>query len=314
LLLTSGLRALQAALLLACLGMLVSGVAAALGGQPPEPFELPASTAPSAPDLSFDRFAVIESRDLFATRKPGPGEGELIVEEVLPPSKAEWKLIGTISAADPKLAVATLEHKRTRGLRGAWRPGEDIEAGLNLVRVEPRRVVVKRDGRHEQIPMDDEQGPLSGPDQTAAAAPAAVPSEPSPAERREAARQERVDRMAEQREQQRLEELRVQAEAEAAARVQAQPMPGQQRLETLMEGLKMTPVQDENGELQDILVEPNANMADNPFANTPAGTRCHTLNGHPMNRMHEGLATLSDDAPACLQCTLPDGTAHTICF
>jgi hypothetical protein len=161
----------------------------------------------------------------------------------------------------------------------------------------------------------DEDSPLGGGTDTAAAAPAPVPpGGPSRAERREAAQQERVERMAEQREQQRLEELRAQAEAEAAAQVQAQPMPGQQRLETLMQGLKMTPVQDENGELQDIIVEPNADMADNPFAQTPPGTRCHTINNIPMNRMHEAIATLSDDQPACLQCTLPDGSAHTLCY
>lgn len=308
-LLTSGLRALQIALLLGCLGMLFSGVSAAIGGQPPDAFELPPATPPQARDLSFERYAVIESRDLFASRRPGDA-ADAIVEEVLPPSKAEWRLIGTIAAADPKLAVATLEHKRTRGLRGAWRAGDDIEPGLNLVRVERRRVVVRRDGKHEQIPMDEE-GPLGSDGARAAAAPAPGPS---PAERRETARQERVERMAEQREQQRLEELRRQAEAQAAAQAAAEPMPGQQRLETLMNSLKMTPVQDENGELQDIIVEPNAEMADNPFGNLAAGTRCHTLNGIPMSRMHEALSTLSDDQQACLQCTSPDGTPQTICY
>jgi hypothetical protein len=312
LLLTSGLRALQIALLLGCLGMLLSGVSAAIGGQPPDAFELPPATPPQARDLSFERYAVIESRDLFGSRKPGEAD-DAIVEEVLPPSKAEWRLIGTIAAADPKLAVATLEHKRTRGLRGAWRAGDDIEPGLNLVRVERRRVVVKRDGRHEQIPMDDE-GPLGGGETASAQAAPAPPSGPSPAQRRESARQERVDRMAEQREQQRLEELRLQAEAQAAAAAANEPMPGQQRLETLMNSLKMTPVQDENGELQDIIVEPNLEMADNPFGNLPAGTRCHSLNGIPMSRMHEAIATLSDDQQACLQCTLADGTSHTICY
>lgn len=310
-LLTSGLRVLQVALLLGCLGMLFSGVSAAVGSQPPDAFELPPATPPQARDLSFERYAVIESRDLFASRKPGD-EADAILEEVLPPSKAEWRLIGTISAADPKLAVATLEHKRTRGLRGAWRAGDDIEPGLSLVRVEQRRVVVKRDGKHEQIPMDEE-GPLGG-SEAASARVAPAPPGPSPAERRENARQERVDRMAEQREQQRLEELRVQAEAQAAAAAANEPMPGQQRLETLMNSLKMTPVQDENGELQDIIVEPNLEMADNPFGNLPAGTRCHSLNGIPMNRMHEAIATLSDEQQACLQCTLADGTAHTICY
>jgi hypothetical protein len=311
LLLTSGLRALQIALLLGCLGMLFSGVSAAIGGQPPDSFELPPATPPQAHDLSFERYAVIESRDLFASHKPGD-EADAIVEEVLPPSKAEWRLIGTIAAADPKLAVATLEHKRTRGLRGAWRAGDDIEPGLNLVRVERRRVVVKRDGRHEQIPMDEE-GPLGGTETASARAVAPLPG-PSPAQQRETARQERVDRMAEQREQQRLEELRQQAEAQAAAAAANEPMPGQQRLETLMNSLKMTPVQDENGELQDIIVEPNLEMADNPFGNLPAGTRCHRLNDIPISRMHEAIATLSDDQQACLSCTLADGTPHTICY
>jgi hypothetical protein len=175
-------------------------------------------------------------------------------------------------------------------------------------------VVVRRDGRNEQIPMDDDKGPLGETEAARASAAATPPTGPTPSERREAARQERVDRMAEQREQQRLEEMRVQAEAEAAAQAQAAPMPGQQRLETLMNSLKMTPVQDENGELQDIIVEPNPDMADNPFGNLPGGTRCHSLNGIPMNRMHEAIATLSDDQQACLQCTLPDGTAHTLCY
>jgi len=323
LLLTSGLRVLQGVLLVLCLGMLVSGVRAALGGQPPDPFELPPATPPQARDVSFDRFAVIESRDLFATRKPGT-DADAIVEEVLPPSKAEWRLLGTIAAADPKLAVATLEHKRTHGLRGAWRAGEDIEPGLNLVRIEARRVVVKRDGRNEQIPMDEDSGPLSasasgsapgaaGASPAAAASPA-PPAGPNPAARREAARQERVDQMAQQREAQRLEEMRVQAESQAAAQAAAQPMPGQQRLETLMNSLKMTPVQDENGELQDILVEPNRDMADNPFGDLPAGTRCHSLNGIPMSKMDQAIATLSDQQQSCLQCTLPDGTPHTICY
>jgi hypothetical protein len=312
LLLTSGLRALQVALALGCLAMLVSGVSAALGGTPPDPFVLPEAAPPPARDVPLEEYAVIESRDLFAMRKPASGE-EAIIEEQLPPSKAEWRLIGTIAMSDAKLAVATLEHKRTRGLRGAWRAGEDIEPGLTLVRIEARRVVVRRDGRHEQIPMDD-KGPLGG--QVASAAPA-PPGGPSAAERREMARQERIDRMAEQREQQRLEELRAQAEAEAAAQAaqaNAQPLPGQARLETLMSSLRMTPVQDENGELQDIIVEPNAEMPDNPFGNLAAGTRCHTLNGIPMSRMHEALATLSDDQQACLQCTSPDGTPQTICY
>jgi hypothetical protein len=33
-----------------------------------------------------------------------------------------------------------------------------------------------------------------------------------------------------------------------------------------------------------------------------------------MNRMHEAIATLSDDQQACLQCTLANGTARTICY
>jgi hypothetical protein len=311
-LLSAGLRALQIVLVLGCLGMLASGISAAFGGNPPEAFEIPAALPPAAVDRSFERNAVIESRDLFATHKPTEAEGA-IVEEELPPSKAEWRLIGTIAMSDAKLGVATLEHKRTRGLRGAWRAGEDIEPGLTLVRIEARRVVVRRDGRHEQIPMDDDKGPL------ASAAPVqAAPGMPSAAERRDAARQERIDQMAEQREQQRLQELRMQAEAEAAAQAAAQaaaaPMPGQARLETLMNSLRMTPVQDENGELQDIVVEPNPDMADNPFSNLAAGTKCHKLNGIPMSRMHEAIATLSDDQQACLECTAPDGSPQTICY
>lgn len=308
-LLTIGLRVLQVALALGCFGMLFSGVSAAIGGKPPDAVEIPPAASPAARDRSFESYAVIESRDLFASRKPGSDESA-IVEAMLPPSKAEWKLIGTVASSDPKIALATLQHKRNQALRGAWRTGEDIEPGLNLVRIEQRRVVVRNQGRNEQIPMDDEDTPLAG---GAAAAPPTAAG-PTPAERRDAARQERVDQMAQQREQQRLEELRVQAEADAAAQAAAQPMPGQQRLETLMNNLRMTPVQDENGELQDIIVDLNPDAVDSPFPPSLAGARCHSLNGIPMSRMHEAIATLSDDQQACLQCTLTDGTTQTICY
>jgi hypothetical protein len=290
--------------------MLFSGVSAAIGGHPPEPFELPAATPPEARDLSFERYAVIQSRDLFTSARPGSDEP--IVDDVLPPSKAEWRLIGTVAMSDPKLALATLEHKRNRGLRGAWHTGEDIEPGLSLVRIEPRRVVVLRDGKREQIPMDEELGPLAGADGARAQSPAAAG--PSPGDRREAARQERVDQMAQQREQQRLEELRVQAEAEAAAQAAAQPVPGQQRIETLFNNLRMTPVQDQNGELSEIIVDLNPDSTDNPFPPNLAGARCHTLNGIPVSRMHEAISTMSDDQQACLQCTLTDGSSQTICY
>jgi len=310
-LLTIGLRVLQIALALGCFGMLFSGISAAIGGKPPDPVEIPPAASPADRDRSFERYAVIESRDLFASRKPGEDASE-VIEELLPPSKAEWKLVGTVASADPKIALATLQHKRNQALRGAWRIGDDIEPGLSLVRVEPRRVVVRNQGRNEQIPMDDEQGALSGARGARASPPAAAG--PTPAERREAARQERVDQMAQQREQQRLEELRIQAEAEAAAQAAAQPMPGQQRLETLMNNLRMTPVQDENGELQDIIVDLNPDAVDSPFPPSLSGARCHSLNGIPMSRMHEAIATLSDDQQACLQCTLTDGTTQTICY
>jgi hypothetical protein len=91
-------------------------------------------------------------------------------------------------------------------------------------------------------------------------------------------------------------------------------MPGQQRLETLMNNLRMTPVQDENGELQDIIVDLNPDATDSPFPPSLSGARCHSLNGIPMSRMHEAIATLSDDQQACLQCTLTDGTTQTICY
>ena len=58
--------------------------------------------------------------------------------------------------------------------------------------------MVRRDGRNEQIPMDEETGPLASLSET----PSASASGPSPAQRRDAARQERINQMAEQREQQ----------------------------------------------------------------------------------------------------------------
>jgi general secretion pathway protein C len=110
--------------------------------------------APPATQVrSFDRYASIAQHRLFGAR---PSPRTLVVPEAekLAASRLQVQLIGTAAASDPAISAAVLLDEKTK--EKVVVRLNDLLSGARVVRIERKRVVVERNGKLEQIVIDDE--------------------------------------------------------------------------------------------------------------------------------------------------------------
>ena len=160
--LAAGLRAAQIALVALCVLVAFNGVRSLVSAAPvPDVPALPSFAVENA-EPDFERYRVIQTRNLFQSAAtedlPPPRE----IEEELEESKLRLRLLGTTASQTPELSVASIEDL-VANQRLAVRVGDPV-AGATLVRVERHRVVIDNRGTLEQLSLDDSQPPrLSNP-------------------------------------------------------------------------------------------------------------------------------------------------------
>lgn len=133
--------------------------AAPAAGPPPA-----VATAPAGRDWS-DRQAILD-RNLFqvSTLLPDePVEEPLLDEDAeLEATRLPLKLLGTVSASDPKAAWAAVEDTQKRE-RLIVRPQDKLLDKATVVRIDRRRIVLENAGKREELALDDEGLAPPGP-------------------------------------------------------------------------------------------------------------------------------------------------------
>jgi type II secretion system protein C len=164
-LLRSGLVTVQVALGVACLFLIYTAVESLVWARPIPEVRVPPPEALAAKDLSFDRFQVIEERNLFGTLSFGPAPVE-VEEEEIAESKLPLKLLGTVVTDPPLFSSATVENEKTR--EHLVVRVKDRVAGAEVVRIDRKRIVVENRGEIEAITLEPEEAAAAEPQRTTA--------------------------------------------------------------------------------------------------------------------------------------------------
>ena len=155
--LAAGLRVTQIALVALCVLVAFSGVRALVSAAPVPDVPAPPSFEVEDGEPDFERYLVIQTRNLFQSAAtedlPPPPEFEEELEE----SKLRLRLLGTTASETQELSVASIEDL-VANHRLAVRVGDPV-AGATLVRVERHRVVIDNHGTLEQLSLDDNPPP-----------------------------------------------------------------------------------------------------------------------------------------------------------
>jgi hypothetical protein len=283
------MRALQIALGIACLAVVYSGFAPVIGATAVTPTRVPPIEPPPAIDASPDRYQVIAARNLFRTREAAPLEP---TDEDLKESELRLKLCGTYAALPTENSVACIDDQGTQKRR-AYRVGQEISPGVNLVAVERRRAVIDNRGAREQLTM--EETPTVGAIVTPQAA-RVTPARPASSRGQ--------GRLSE-----RLRELRDRTPDDQASTDALRP-----KLQAALEGAQISPVYSEAGEFGGVKL--TSIRPGGPFAGLAENTVCFELNGAKL----DGVQTLpqalmsSSNGQACLRCRQPDGVETLRCL
>jgi general secretion pathway protein C len=284
-----GLRALQIALGIACLAVVYSGFAPAIGASSVALTRVPPIEPAPAIDASPARYQVIASRNLFRTRE---AVEVTPVEEALKESELRLKLCGTYAALPTESSVACIDDEGTQKRR-SYRVGQEVSPGVRLISVERRRAVIDNRGAREQLSM--EESPISGAVVTPQAA-RAVPQRPQPARG--------AGRLSD-----RLKELRERVPQDQVANDALRP-----KLQAALEGAQISPVYSESGEFGGVKL--SGIRPTGPFAGLAENTVCFELNGAKL----DGVQTLpqalmsNSNGQACLRCRQPDGVETLRCL
>src|SRR5215470_7822881 len=143
------MRAVQIALVLACLAVVYGAVAPLVGAAATPRTSIPPIEPPPAVDKAFSEYDVIASRNLFKARVAAVAP----VTEDLKESSLQLKLCGTFAATLPDRSVACIEDTQAQKKR-AYRVSEEISDGVKLVSVDRRRAVIDNRGSREQLTME----------------------------------------------------------------------------------------------------------------------------------------------------------------
>ena len=137
---------------------------------PPAARAAAASAAPADPRALARRVAAWH---LFGAA-PAPAPAAPAADRPLPATSLRLTLRGVVAAEDPRLAAALVAD--ASGRERAYRVGERLPGGAELVAVRPREVVLRRGGRLETLRL-----PRQALEGAAPAAPAAAAAAPRPA-------------------------------------------------------------------------------------------------------------------------------------
>lgn len=151
--LSTGLRVFQLLLVGAAGYLAWATVSSLVSATPMTELELRALAPSAQPDRSFPRYAVIAERDLFKTRGAALAAQPVVQEEELENSEARARLLATLAASDTSQSLAVVEELASREV-SVKRLGDQV-AGLDIVRIERRRLVVRNGDQLEQISLDD---------------------------------------------------------------------------------------------------------------------------------------------------------------
>jgi len=130
------------------------------------PTASPRAAAPQEPAASGrswrDRQAIVE-RDLFASSQTATAEAQPIpgaLEEEYEETQLPLQLLGTAASSQASLSWAAVEDQKNREHR-VVRVGDLLLDEAQVVAIERRRIVLERDGRREQLALDEEENGAS---------------------------------------------------------------------------------------------------------------------------------------------------------
>jgi len=113
---------------------------------------------PAAAGRSWqDRQAIVE-RDLFASSQTATAEAQPApgaLEEEYEETQLPLQLLGTAASSQASLSWAAVEDQKNREHR-VVRVGDLLLEEAQVVAIERRRIVLERDGRREQLALDEE--------------------------------------------------------------------------------------------------------------------------------------------------------------
>ena len=276
------MRAVQIALVLACLAVVYGAVAPLVGAAAMPRTTIPPIEPPPPGDKPFADYDVIASRNLFKSRAAAAAPAT----EDLKESSLQLKLCGTFAATKPERSVACIEDTQAQKKR-AYRVSEQIADGVKLLSVDRRRAVIDNRGSREQLSM--EEGTSAGAITTnAAPAPPPVPAQRPPAKL--------SDRLKDLKEQQRMNDI-------------VRP-----KLQDVLNSAQLAPVYDESGQFQGVKlsnIRPGG-----AFTGMSENSVCFELNGTKLDgvqRLPQALLSMGN-GQSCLKCRQPDGTETTRCL
>jgi len=276
------MRAVQIALVLACLAVVYGAVAPLVGAAAMPRTSIPPIEPPPTSDKPFAEYDVIASRNLFKARAASAAP----VTEDLKESSLQLKLCGTFAATRPERSVACIEDTTAQKKR-AYRVSEEITEGVKLVSVDRRRAVIDNRGSREQLTM--EEGASAGSISASAPPPPSAPIQRPAASRLS-------DRLKDLKEQQRLNDI-------------VRP-----KLQDVLNSAQLAPVYDESGQFEGVKlsnIRPGG-----AFTGMAENSVCFELNGTKLDgvqRLPQALLSMGN-GQSCLKCRQPDGTETTRCL
>ncbi len=287
-LLRFALRGVQIALVAACAFLVYAGLAPIFTATAVSAVNVPPIAEFVPEPHGVGDYEIIGQRNLFAAKKgaapPPPPAPPRPDEEEIEESKLRYRLHGTIAPGPP--AVAALEDLNT-GERHFIHAGDQLPNGVQIMRIERRRVVISNKDKLEAISMDDER-------------PTVKPK--ASARRRGTSRRRNV------------RSSRARRATERAARqleqVAKQVQPTTELVQLFEQGSWAQVQRKGDGiafQVSDI--KPRSALKE---AGVPDGAVCYEVNGSPVT----GLASLAPGPSGefCITCESQAGAAWTYCF
>lgn len=168
----------------------------------PSPTEGTASSDPAPPaSRAWSEREIILTRNLFNASILAPSQAVIIEEpdEELEATKLPLTLLGTVAAADPSHAWATIEDMDERKTL-VVRVNDEVKRDAKVERIERRRVVLRENGKLRELALSEQEGVVAAaPARTAARARTPARNRRRSVARNRSASADRVRKLAENR-------------------------------------------------------------------------------------------------------------------
>jgi hypothetical protein len=152
------LRALQFVLAAGGFVMVYLTISPLVGASVREEVSLPAVEGIPAVDTALPRYQIISERNLFKQIDPPAAAADAPLAE----SRLPLQLTGTTVADDPALSTAIVQAgPRTGREMQVVRVGDKLQTA-EVVRIEPRRLVVLNEGKLEAVTLEEEAATADG--------------------------------------------------------------------------------------------------------------------------------------------------------